>query len=880
MFVVCVLQDTYKCQTSHVSTKPSQQQEVINLNHKDYIRNDPSNYHGSNRQQLPSESRFGNSSENFCLQQQITASNNKREILLDVGERVVWFSGTKAYRGVVCWLEQPGEQGKPAEQVTVGLEFDEAIGTSIDQCGCQQRFHAKEGHGALVPIIELMKEDDFDGKSDIAAAPLEEGKYVRWCSGSDGEHRGLDHKIGQPGELGECKERVEEDDFDGRSDTAAAPARLNSPGTAVQEQPEFILGGGVRPKQSSLQKHPTLHSLAIIASPQPPDNFTNIPSEKGKHVRWRADSDGEHRGLDRWIGQHRELVECEERVKEDDFDGKSDTAAVPARHNSPGTAVQEQPEFVRGEGVRPKQSSSQKHSTPHSLAAIPSLQSPDNSSNVPVEKSKHVVWRSGSDGEHRDLDCRLGQHGELVESKEQIKEDYRNGKSDTAAASARHNSPGTAVQEQPEFVHGQGVRRKHSSLQNHPRPHSSAAKQSPQSTSDYPSHRYASAEICSAHSSPTKPSDPIVALGAKDLKGKTCEVVVPVQDLLQQYIGEGKGIEGKEGMSGLISLLYAWFQFPEALDWMLVPEASKEKVPCYSTVQEIIRDKIVKPLRVRGMVCAAVVNDLFAILKGFSKDTLKKDRSEESLTFYISLIVDNILQCGPLNLSLHAGVVHLCIHPDSSPNLCKIKFPTTERVLREELFHKKQTFNGTPKALHLICKIEGLHPALNLDLSDMVDGIYQPCTKCQAKASVQCFECLRGLTSRGFEETYFCDECSRQKHSRHIHHAIKKLPPPTSSKSCILHLAAVVCYQNRFITFAKCHKGPDASWVKFDSMVDSKHFADGKKYIPEVHQIDPLEDWLDLEHKWKLSTMTDVQMPMDILLMCKYGRLYLYVKED
>ncbi|XP_067128573.1 ubiquitin carboxyl-terminal hydrolase CYLD isoform X2 [Centruroides vittatus] len=79
---------------------------------------------------------------------------------LKFGDRVVWISDTGPEYGEVRWLGKLPDVGS---DWMVGVEFDNPVGTGTGKYNDYQLFEAKLNHASLVPIIGLMKADDFLG---------------------------------------------------------------------------------------------------------------------------------------------------------------------------------------------------------------------------------------------------------------------------------------------------------------------------------------------------------------------------------------------------------------------------------------------------------------------------------------------------------------------------------------------------------------------------------------------------------------------------------------------------------------------------------------------------------------------------------------------
>ncbi|XP_055933265.1 ubiquitin carboxyl-terminal hydrolase CYLD-like isoform X3 [Argiope bruennichi] len=88
---------------------------------------------------------------------------------LQLGDRVVWISDSGPEYGEVKWLGKLLDVGT---DWMVGVEFDNPVGTGTGKYNDHQLFEAKLNHASLVPIIGLMKADDFLGGEKLRMSLL------------------------------------------------------------------------------------------------------------------------------------------------------------------------------------------------------------------------------------------------------------------------------------------------------------------------------------------------------------------------------------------------------------------------------------------------------------------------------------------------------------------------------------------------------------------------------------------------------------------------------------------------------------------------------------------------------------------------------------
>ena len=89
-------------------------------------------------------------------------------VLLSLGERVLYFrdDGTPA-SGAVRWVGKLEDIGGDS---FVGVELDEAVGTGTGKYNGQQLFQTEPNFATFIPLLGLIKENDFYGYNDAAAA--------------------------------------------------------------------------------------------------------------------------------------------------------------------------------------------------------------------------------------------------------------------------------------------------------------------------------------------------------------------------------------------------------------------------------------------------------------------------------------------------------------------------------------------------------------------------------------------------------------------------------------------------------------------------------------------------------------------------------------
>ncbi|XP_071091905.1 ubiquitin carboxyl-terminal hydrolase CYLD-like [Haliotis cracherodii] len=78
---------------------------------------------------------------------------------LRLGDRVVWMSDRGPECGTVKWIGVLPEDRNA--ELTVGVEFDNPVGSGTGKYKEHRLFYARQNHASLVPILGLLKEEEF-----------------------------------------------------------------------------------------------------------------------------------------------------------------------------------------------------------------------------------------------------------------------------------------------------------------------------------------------------------------------------------------------------------------------------------------------------------------------------------------------------------------------------------------------------------------------------------------------------------------------------------------------------------------------------------------------------------------------------------------------
>jgi len=105
---------------------------------------------------------------------------------LSLRDRVVWLSDNGPEFGYVKWLGQLPDVGN---DWMAGVDFDNAVGSGTGLYNDYQLFEAPMNHASLVPVIGLMKAEDFGGGDPNKRSPTPPSTADHSCSKSSSQAR-------------------------------------------------------------------------------------------------------------------------------------------------------------------------------------------------------------------------------------------------------------------------------------------------------------------------------------------------------------------------------------------------------------------------------------------------------------------------------------------------------------------------------------------------------------------------------------------------------------------------------------------------------------------------------------------------------------------
>ncbi|XP_077503567.1 ubiquitin carboxyl-terminal hydrolase CYLD isoform X7 [Amblyomma americanum] len=125
-------------------------------------------YHGHNSvvPRLPSKKKSLSSGITRCdpapwHQERLRDFCDSESSPLRINDRVVWVSDHGPEYGTVRWL---GHLHDTSEDLMVGVEFDNQVGTGTGKYRDRQLFEAQLGHASLIPLLGLLRADDYLGE--------------------------------------------------------------------------------------------------------------------------------------------------------------------------------------------------------------------------------------------------------------------------------------------------------------------------------------------------------------------------------------------------------------------------------------------------------------------------------------------------------------------------------------------------------------------------------------------------------------------------------------------------------------------------------------------------------------------------------------------
>ena len=790
----------------------------------------PSGHPRHQRRDSSSNSGSGNGSNAAIgsVNLQGPGEGNSQEIPLKVGDRVVWVSDEGPHKGVVRWIGQPGELDPAERQVTVGVELDERKGTGTGRYKGRDIFRAPKGHAAFMPIIGLMKAEDY-GAPDAAAA-------------SGGERLNSEDDPDIKRAIEESLKEAQRSSHSGSSSSARRMTEHSDDSFPVAlpplnldpNQPESYIGEGVRRKTPNRPTGPpsipSVPSSLPVRPTGPPSNSSIPPSLPVRPTGPPSNS--------------------------------SNPSPVPVRPTGPASN---------------SSNSSSSFSQPGSFGELTI------GSSVEVLKKRYGIIKwigklKNAPDPNKDM------AGILMEDENETLYTAGVFKGEQVFEAPPHRALFIYLQNcKPDKRHQNRpmkplMPQQQQQIPQPPMPQQQIPEPQMQlSLQESPQQQRMSVKPKTARSF-TRSTSQETSMPA------SLESMVSVPDAalsLVQYVGRAKGIEGIENLTGFISLLYCWFQFMDTLDSALGRDVILADVESIQEVKIILRNEVVKPLRISGKVYTDKIQKLHSVLMNFMKANI----SEATPEHYITLVLSDILKY-PKFISLSsesAGLDYLVINPLPSRFIHKIPIPNTQQILEMEMCTKKAKFLAVPKVLHMVCKLNQLQPLLEINVEGLVEGTQQMCFVCGGPdAVIQCFDCYSSDYEDSLAATYFCENCSGMKHKNKKnvdHQLVKMCPTQTNGNDCKLQLSAVICEVNqRFVAYVKCGKGLVCQWVLFNCTASTIQTNNTKKFISQVSLCAAdITEWMQPTFNPKISDV--MKQKQDLRNLVSNTHMCIYIKE-
>ncbi|KAI5737521.1 hypothetical protein M8J76_014361 [Diaphorina citri] len=365
----------------------------------------------------------------------------------------------------------------------------------------------------------------------------------------------------------------------------------------------------------------------------------------------------------------------------------------------------------------------------------------------------------------------------------------------------------------------------------------------------------------------------------REFGGKECPIIpgavapINVERDIENYCGKFCGIQGHHNSCYLDATLFAMFTFTSVFDNLLFRPAPEGSSPQYTTVQQVLREEIVNPLRTNLFVRADKVMRLRRLLNELSSvsglTTEEKDPEE-----FLTSLVAQILRAEPfLKLSSGQEAYHYQLFVEKDKNLT---FPTVQQLFEQSFLTSDIKLKEVPSCLIIQMPRFGksykmyprILPSQLLDITDVLEDSPRQCAICGKLAEFECRKCFNQCDV-GLQSLWYCQTCLDRTHThekRTDHESCwRRLELPDYfryDQECtvprlFMELFAVVCIEtSHYVAFVKGGSGCEAPWCFFDSMADRKGERNGYN-IPEMVPCSELPHWLSDEGSRQLNEIPD-----------------------
>ncbi|KAL5022293.1 hypothetical protein ScPMuIL_001448 [Solemya velum] len=353
-------------------------------------------------------------------------------------------------------------------------------------------------------------------------------------------------------------------------------------------------------------------------------------------------------------------------------------------------------------------------------------------------------------------------------------------------------------------------------------------------------------------------------------------------DSLDGLCGKNRGIQGHHNSCYLDSTLFAMFFFTTVFDSILYRPRRNDDLKEYEDVIKVLKEGIVNPLRKFFYVRADKVMKLRQLLDklGNIAGMMTEEKDPEE---FLDSFLHQITKADPL-LQISSGdgqtqqayFYQLIMEKDE-----KLVLPTTQQLFELSFLQMDIKLKEIPSCLIIQMPRFGkdykmyrrIMPSLELDITDVLEDAPRECIICGDLAAYECSQCYQ-IHGAGLNTIAFCEQCkvTSHQHKNRQGHKPRPIKVPAlfkefhykqKQKSSLtierekMELFAVVCIQtSHYVSFVKCGQGIEAPWVFFDSMADRMGEQSGYN-IPEVTFCEDLPKWLSETYQNEIMKEAD-----------------------
>ncbi|KAL4235448.1 hypothetical protein ACF0H5_007084 [Mactra antiquata] len=356
-------------------------------------------------------------------------------------------------------------------------------------------------------------------------------------------------------------------------------------------------------------------------------------------------------------------------------------------------------------------------------------------------------------------------------------------------------------------------------------------------------------------------------------------------DSIKIICGKSRGIQGHHNSCYMDATLFAMFYFTTVFDSILHRPKGKSDIPEYTSVQQVLKEGIVNPLRKNYYVRADKIMTLRKLLHEVGKipGMMSEEKDPEE---FLNLLLSEVTKADPFLkiCSENSGdtqqtyFYQLIMEKDE-----RLVLPTTQQLFELSFLQLGIKLKEVPSCLIIQMPRFGkdykmykrIVPSLELDITDVLENAPRECIICGDLAMFECKQCYQ-VHGAGLNTIAFCEGCKKMshQHKQRVGHQCRQIAVPqryrdlyTSQKMSSdqpipiprekMQLFAVICIQtSHYVSFVRTGKGREAKWIFFDSMADRMGEQSGYN-IPEVQECSEIPHWLSDEYHNEIMKFTD-----------------------